>query len=460
MPLDAHGQPDFGLYISGDVGAWRRKNPRAVVANVTGRTDLVDADFEHLRGLKALDMSYCDQPSITDAAFKMLAGVYTLNMCFCNQDTITGAAIDSVAADIRQLDVVGCSRAVRDAAIALASSTMDTAAPVHVRSFHGAAHAAAAAAPAGAVVAASGAATTGGAESDAAGGAGAAVGGGNGSASTPAAAAVPPYVDAEKARRNDPKWAEIFDAADRMLAAQDAPCRYRMFLRLDELLFSLLVGSNFSLTNQLARDAGPSARATRVWGMHNVLMLAADDPAEFSRLRTAVTARQAEIEKASAAAAARVPVAPSARLRPGLAAAMGRGGGAGGAPPARATSTARTPAPLSAAQAQLVTRLMGTDDLPLHKDARDCLATLCNHSTANVRYVDLLKLGAALDAAGAVGVQNLGHKLILRDPAGASKGTRAVVAVLKPVGDFVHKSFVAELRSLLKSIEFPEQAFR
>ena len=43
--------------ISGSLAAWRACFPNARAANVAGRADLQDADFAHLAGLKALNMS-------------------------------------------------------------------------------------------------------------------------------------------------------------------------------------------------------------------------------------------------------------------------------------------------------------------------------------------------------------------------------------------------------------------
>ena len=82
----------FGPPIEGPLGAWRAANPDALVANVWGRRDLVDADFVQLAGIKALNMSLCSNPGLTDAAFVHLRGLHTLWMPFCNQASITDAA--------------------------------------------------------------------------------------------------------------------------------------------------------------------------------------------------------------------------------------------------------------------------------------------------------------------------------------------------------------------------------
>ena len=82
----------FGPRIEGPLSAWRGANPWAVVANVRGRLDLTDADFAHLKGIKALDMSGCTHPGLTDAALAQLRGLHTLNMIKCCQPSITDAA--------------------------------------------------------------------------------------------------------------------------------------------------------------------------------------------------------------------------------------------------------------------------------------------------------------------------------------------------------------------------------
>ena len=86
MPLDAKGRPDFGPQISGSLAAWRAAHPTALVANFGGRFGLIDADLAALRGIRALDMSWC---GITDAGLAHLRGIHTLMMYNC--DNITGA---------------------------------------------------------------------------------------------------------------------------------------------------------------------------------------------------------------------------------------------------------------------------------------------------------------------------------------------------------------------------------
>jgi len=76
--------------IRGSLEVWRRENPKEIYANITGRDDLTDADFVHLRGIKYLYMSWCT--GITNAAFANLEGIHTLNMSNCGQAGITDEA--------------------------------------------------------------------------------------------------------------------------------------------------------------------------------------------------------------------------------------------------------------------------------------------------------------------------------------------------------------------------------
>jgi hypothetical protein len=146
MPRDKDGWPDYGPRIRGPLAAWRAANPGAVIANVLDRWDLTDADFVHLRGVKALHMcscgqitdaafahlagihtlrmSGCDQATITDAAFVHLAGIHTLDMSYCNQFTITDAAFVHLRG-IHTLDMISCDQA-----------TITDAAFVHLRGIH------------------------------------------------------------------------------------------------------------------------------------------------------------------------------------------------------------------------------------------------------------------------------------------------------------------------------------
>ena len=87
--------------IRGSIAQWRACFPRARGANVgqlgglnlSGRlTAVVDGDFVHFVGLRALNMSWCTQ--VRDAAFVHIRGIQTLDMSWCNQATITDAAFE------------------------------------------------------------------------------------------------------------------------------------------------------------------------------------------------------------------------------------------------------------------------------------------------------------------------------------------------------------------------------
>jgi hypothetical protein len=132
--------------IKGSIKAWRAAFPAARTANVSGRFDLVDADFVHirgdaqqvrlhtvimcncceitdaafvqLRGIHTLDMSCCYQKSITDSAFMHLRGIHTLILSDCDQVTITAAAFEHLRG-IHKLTTIKCSVSVQAAAAAL-----------------------------------------------------------------------------------------------------------------------------------------------------------------------------------------------------------------------------------------------------------------------------------------------------------------------------------------------------
>ena len=120
---------DMGTVIRGSIALWRACFPRARGANVGERvgdgeglnpngrlTDVVDGDFVHFVGLRALNMSCCWQ--VTDAAFVHLRGIESLNMHWCNQTSITDAAFVHLRG-IQELDMSFCSQAtITDAAFA------------------------------------------------------------------------------------------------------------------------------------------------------------------------------------------------------------------------------------------------------------------------------------------------------------------------------------------------------
>ena len=129
---------DVKTLVRGDLASWRKSFPKAKAINISGRGDLTDADFVHLRGLKTvimdrctgitdaafehlegihtLDMSYCRNEGITNNAFVHLKGIHTLNMIFCNQAGITDAAFAHLTG-IHTLDMAMCNQAgITDAA--------------------------------------------------------------------------------------------------------------------------------------------------------------------------------------------------------------------------------------------------------------------------------------------------------------------------------------------------------
>ena len=123
---------DMGTVIRGSVALWRACFPRARGANVGQRvegddewenpngrhTAVVDGDFVHFVGLRALNMSWCRE--VTDAAFVHLRGIERLNMDSCNQATITDAAFKHLKG-IQELSMWGsraeCIQAAKDAAL-------------------------------------------------------------------------------------------------------------------------------------------------------------------------------------------------------------------------------------------------------------------------------------------------------------------------------------------------------
>ena len=133
MPPQVGYPHGFGSRIDGPLAAWRAAHPGALVANLHARSDLVDADFAHLVGVKALRitecgpsaltsaafahlrgvhtlwMGGCHQASLGDAAFAHLRGVHTLNMAICTQATLTDGAFVHLRG-VQTLDMSGCTQ--------------------------------------------------------------------------------------------------------------------------------------------------------------------------------------------------------------------------------------------------------------------------------------------------------------------------------------------------------------
>ena len=100
----------FGPRIEGPLAAWRAARPGALVANVVGRRDLVDADFAHFAGVRALFMWGCDNPGLTGAALAHLRGVHTLWLPGCSQASLGDAAFAHLRG-VHTLDMSGCTQA-------------------------------------------------------------------------------------------------------------------------------------------------------------------------------------------------------------------------------------------------------------------------------------------------------------------------------------------------------------
>ncbi|RYY32588.1 hypothetical protein EON62_05175, partial [archaeon] len=88
---------------------WRKCFPHATGANVSNNLQLKDADFEHLKGVQMLDMSFCEQSTITDAAFVHLGGLTLLKMSGCKQASITNNAFAHLKS-VRFLNISNCTQ--------------------------------------------------------------------------------------------------------------------------------------------------------------------------------------------------------------------------------------------------------------------------------------------------------------------------------------------------------------
>ena len=141
-----HDRGSKELVIKGSLRAWRAAVPNARYANISGRKDITDDDFQYLEGLEYLNMSHCSQETITDAAFVHLRGIHTLNMSDCDQETITDAAFVHLKG-IHTLDITSCDQpTITDNAFAhlhgihmlkmVACTQLTDAAFVHLRGIH------------------------------------------------------------------------------------------------------------------------------------------------------------------------------------------------------------------------------------------------------------------------------------------------------------------------------------
>ena len=97
--------------FKGSVRARRAAFPAARAVNVSGRADIVDSDFVHIRGdararLHTVNMSVCQR--VTDVAFVHLRGIQELNVEDCNQLTITDVAYAHLRR-IKELNMEDCN---------------------------------------------------------------------------------------------------------------------------------------------------------------------------------------------------------------------------------------------------------------------------------------------------------------------------------------------------------------
>jgi hypothetical protein len=103
---------DRDTVITGDLRKWRACFIDARCANVSERSDLVDADLVHLSGVEEVNLSGCTQ--ITDAGLAHLRGVRVLNIAGCDQITDAGLAH---LTGIHTLNMYKCAR-ITDAGLA------------------------------------------------------------------------------------------------------------------------------------------------------------------------------------------------------------------------------------------------------------------------------------------------------------------------------------------------------
>ena len=133
MDTVIHGHVGSELWVAGGFdpgqGAWRACFPRARCANVGQRKGeepwenpcgrrlaVVDEDFVHFVGLRALNMRHCSL--VTDAALACLEGIHTLDMTGCSQLAITDAGLAHLRG-IHTLYMSDCSQpTITDAAFA------------------------------------------------------------------------------------------------------------------------------------------------------------------------------------------------------------------------------------------------------------------------------------------------------------------------------------------------------
>ena len=69
--------------------------------------------FVHFKGIQTLDMRCCDQATITDAAFQHLRGIKVLQMYFCRAVCIQAAKDAGLPVEKKKKRVNFCTRSSR-----------------------------------------------------------------------------------------------------------------------------------------------------------------------------------------------------------------------------------------------------------------------------------------------------------------------------------------------------------
>ena len=76
--VEEHKLMDSKTHIKGSLQKWRICFRNAKAVNISGRKDLKDDDFVHLKGIHTLYMWGCNQATITDAPINYLIGTTNL----------------------------------------------------------------------------------------------------------------------------------------------------------------------------------------------------------------------------------------------------------------------------------------------------------------------------------------------------------------------------------------------
>lgn len=100
---------DLKTVIKGSVAAWHASFSNAQAASVSNRADLIDADFDFFRGLRALDMDFCT--GVTNAALVNLRGIEFLKMVFCTQLSTSDGTFTHLKG-LKELNMFGFGSAI------------------------------------------------------------------------------------------------------------------------------------------------------------------------------------------------------------------------------------------------------------------------------------------------------------------------------------------------------------